>query len=89
MFLPPLVEGLGDQKGHNASHPQPPTPTPPPKKNTKKTETKQNLINKKKIKRNKPKNFNKIKKGKVILMRQCDGINCGTTCYTFCVRDFR
>lgn len=49
MFLPPLVEGLGDQKGHNASHPQPPTPTPPKKKYKKKTETKQNLINKKKL----------------------------------------
>lgn len=57
MFLPPLVEGLGDQKGHNASHPQPPTPTPPKKKIQKKPETKQNLINKKKIKLNKPKNF--------------------------------
>lgn len=49
MFLPSLVEGLGDQKGHNASHPQPPTPTPPKKKYKKKTETKQNLINKKKL----------------------------------------
>lgn len=44
MFLPPLVEGLGDQKGHNASHPQPPTPTPPPQKKNTKNEKSNKLI---------------------------------------------